>query len=180
MVATDQIINDFKQACSIPALLQMLLTTCAHATSPSQSSSQTMPNRSLLDELRRTAPSSTASVSTSSPSRPSTSTHQTIESNEHLKSLKRALYQPSSQESSTSSSSEDTTSDEVKQKPLKCKSAALPAENIKQDKLTGKTDGGKKKKTGKNKQTIFSYSLILLLSLSVLVRLYIIWDLVCK
>ena len=49
-----------------------------------------------------------------------------------------------------SSSSEDTTSDEeVEQKPPKRKSAAAPAENIKQDKLTGKTDGGKKKKTGK-------------------------------
>ena len=35
IIATDRIINDFKQALSVPALFQMLSTTCAHATIPS-------------------------------------------------------------------------------------------------------------------------------------------------
>ena len=64
IVATDRIMNDFKQARSVPALLQMLTTTCAHPI-PRPGGSPTAPNRNLLDELRRAAILSTSRGTTS-------------------------------------------------------------------------------------------------------------------
>ena len=81
IVATDRIMNDFKQARSVLALLQMLTTTCAHPISR-PGGSPTAPNRNLLDELRRAATPST--------SRGTTST-ATMDTNAKLQSLKRAI-----------------------------------------------------------------------------------------
>ena len=67
MVATDHIINQFKQERSVPALLHLLSTTCAHAP-PLQGTSQSATHRKRMDELCRAAPSSVPLGSTSAPS----------------------------------------------------------------------------------------------------------------
>ena len=133
IVATDRIINEFKEARSVPALLQMLTITCAHAT-PSQAASQSRPNRSLLDELRRAAPSSLPTPSISRLPCTSSSTEQTIQANSKLRSLKRALAktQTSSSENSSFSSSEGESSSEDEAAAKQQKRAPSPVKNPKQ------------------------------------------------
>lgn len=95
MVASDQIINQFKQAQSVPALLQMLSTTCAFDPSQHLKPSTSTPNRSLLDELRKAAHSTSSCTTTS---------NATLEANTRVQTLKRVLNQAANQTSSSSSS----------------------------------------------------------------------------
>ena len=151
MVATDHVTNQFKQERSVPGLLHMLSTTCAHAP-PLQRASQSSPHRNLLDELRRAAPTSVPLASTLAPST-SGITQGPSQANTQLSSLKRALSaaQSSSSDSSSSSeenssSSEENSSDEEQVLPPKRTPPPAPAKNQKHSKSVAKNDTGKNKK----------------------------------
>ena len=139
IVATDRIINAFKEARSVPALLPMLTTTCAHGT-PSQPVSQSRANRSLLDELQTAAPSSLPTPSTSRLPCTSSSTEQTIQANSKVRSLKHAFAktQASSSERSSSSSSVGESSSEDGAAAKQRKRAPPPVKNPKQKEPTSK------------------------------------------
>ena len=91
MMGTDPIINRFKEARSVPGLLEMLSTTWTSATNSQGTSNQTA-TRSLLDQLCTAAPcsqtaapsSQTAGWSTSSQSQSSSITEGTLEATNRL------------------------------------------------------------------------------------------------
>ena len=140
----DHVTNQFKQERSVPGLLHMLSTTCAHAP-PLQRASQSSPHRNLLDELRRAAPTSVPLASTSAPST-SGITQGPSQANAQLSSLKRALSAAQSSSSDSSSSSEENSSDEEQVLPPKRTPPPAPAKNQKHSKSVAKNDTGKNKK----------------------------------
>ena len=149
MVATDHITNLFKQERSVPGLLQMLSTTCAHAPS-SQGLSQGAAHRNLLQELRRASHSSFPLAPASAPST-SGLTQPTSQPNAQISSLKRAVSKAQASSSDSSSSSEESSSDVEPVLPPKRARPPPPVKNAKRDKSVARNEIGKNKKSGSKK-----------------------------